>query len=169
MLNIEKLLEEKHYKAINFDLDKQALESISPGKSKTAYTEIKKFMENNGFSHRQYSGYISNKEISNIELFDVLEKMLDVLPWLNDPQVIQKFDATNIGEEWDLREYLKNPKMDRTLALQQGLVDRTKTNESKDKPATRLELIKNIMQQHSDQGEPIKQQQKSTKKDDIDL
>ena len=47
-------------KAINFDLSTNELESIF-GKNNTSkpYSDIKLFMEENGFTHRQYSGYVS--------------------------------------------------------------------------------------------------------------
>lgn len=52
-------------KAFNFDLDNEKLEEFypSPSGSKTSYnnawSKIQKFMEANGFEHRQYSGYES--------------------------------------------------------------------------------------------------------------
>ncbi len=47
-------------KAINFDLSTNELESIF-GKNNTSkpYSDIKRFMESNGFMHRQYSGYVA--------------------------------------------------------------------------------------------------------------
>ena len=46
--------------AINFDLSTKVLEDIF-GKNNTGkpYSDIKRFMESNGFMHRQYSGYVS--------------------------------------------------------------------------------------------------------------
>ena len=47
-------------RAINFDLSTNALEEIF-GKRNTrkTYSDIKHFMEKNGFEHSQYSGYVS--------------------------------------------------------------------------------------------------------------
>ena len=47
-------------KAINFDLSTNTLEELfGKGNTKKPYADIKKFMEENGFEHRQYSGYVS--------------------------------------------------------------------------------------------------------------
>ena len=53
-------------KAINFDLDTKVLKEIyckskNPLEYLKAYKEIKGFMKENGFSHRQWSGYISKE------------------------------------------------------------------------------------------------------------
>ena len=46
--------------AINFDLSTKALEEIfGTGNTSKPYSDIKRFMESNGFMHRQYSGYVS--------------------------------------------------------------------------------------------------------------
>ena len=46
--------------AINFDLSTKVLEDIF-GKNNTGkpYSDIRLFMEENGFTHRQYSGYVA--------------------------------------------------------------------------------------------------------------
>jgi pemK-like protein 1 len=47
-------------KAINFDLSTNTLEELfDKGNTKKPYADIKKFMEENGFMHRQYSGYVA--------------------------------------------------------------------------------------------------------------
>lgn len=46
--------------AINFDLSTKALEEIfGTGNTSKPYSDIKRFMESNGFMHRQYSGYVA--------------------------------------------------------------------------------------------------------------
>ena len=45
-------------KAINFDLDTKELEKVFNGNTSKPYEIIKKFMHDNGFEHRQYSGYL---------------------------------------------------------------------------------------------------------------
>ena len=50
-------------RAINFDLSTNALEEIfGKGNTKKPYSDIKHFMEKNGFEHSQYSGYVSKKK-----------------------------------------------------------------------------------------------------------
>ncbi len=52
-------------KAINFDRDTNELKKHYPGKNyRNAYTDIKKLMEESGFEHRQWSGYVSKDKIS---------------------------------------------------------------------------------------------------------
>mgnify|MGYP006922439092 CR=1 FL=1 len=47
-------------RAINFDLDtKELLKHFK--NTHQAYSAIKVFMEDNGFEHRQYSGYVSRE------------------------------------------------------------------------------------------------------------
>ena len=54
------ILESK--KALNFDLNDALLKKYYPSKSyKNGRTDIKKFLVQNGFNHRQYSGYVSKK------------------------------------------------------------------------------------------------------------
>lgn len=49
-------------KAINFDLSTNTLEELfGKGNTKKPYSDIKHFMEKNGFEHSQYSGYVSKE------------------------------------------------------------------------------------------------------------
>ena len=75
-------------RAINFDLDtKELLKHFK--NTHQAYSAIKVFMEDNGFEHRQYSGYVST------------EKLNQKFKWLKD--CIQKYDVTEIGATYDLK------------------------------------------------------------------
>ena len=48
----------KQYKAFNFDLSVRALQENYPGTNyRQAYQDIRQFLEDNGFEHRQGSGY----------------------------------------------------------------------------------------------------------------
>ena len=87
-------------KAINFDLDtKELLKHFK--NTHQAYSSIKKFMEENGFEHRQYSGYISSEPMSTHYITDITEKLNKKFKWLKD--CIQKYDVTEIGETYDLK------------------------------------------------------------------
>ncbi len=91
---------EETKKAINFDLDtKELLKHFK--NTHQAYSSIKKFMEENGFEHRQYSGYISNKPMSTHSVTDITEKLNKKFKWLKD--CVQKYDVTEIGETYDLK------------------------------------------------------------------
>lgn len=58
-------------------------------------------MEDNGFEHRQYSGYVSREPISEFSVISVTEKLNQKFKWLKD--CIQKYDVTEIGETYDLK------------------------------------------------------------------
>ena len=61
----------KSLKAINFDLDSKALQKIyqsdNPFIYLKAYKQINKFFTDNGFVHRQWSGYISKGKLRSEE------------------------------------------------------------------------------------------------------
>lgn len=87
-------------KAINFDLDtKELLKHFK--NTHQAYSAIKVFMEDNGFEHRQYSGYVSSGYISDASVTILTEKLNDKFKWLKD--CVQKYDVTEIGETYDLK------------------------------------------------------------------
>ena len=87
-------------KAINFDLDtKELLKHFK--NTHQAYSAIKVFMEDNGFEHRQYSGYVSTGYISDASVTILTEKLNDKFKWLKD--CVQKYDITEIGETYDLK------------------------------------------------------------------
>ena len=81
-------------RAINFDLDtKELLKHFK--NTHQAYSAIKVFMEDNGFEHRQYSGYVSREPISEFSAISVTEKLNQKFKWLKD--CIQKYDVTEIS------------------------------------------------------------------------
>jgi len=57
-------------------------------------------MEENGVSHRQGSGYRSNKPLSDADVLDIIGKLYAKFPWFTD--CVNKFDATDVGEVYDL-------------------------------------------------------------------
>jgi virulence-associated protein VapD len=97
---------QKYFKAINFDLSTYALRKLF-GESgrKTAYSRIRRHFESINFTHRQYSGYISNNEMSYVEAVKVCRDLFAKFPWLY--QVTQVFDVTNIGGEFDMFAIMK--------------------------------------------------------------
>ena len=94
-------------KAINFDLNDDLLKKYYPSKSyKNAWRDIKKYLINNQFVHRQYSGYVSINSMSMAEAGNIIGKMARKWNWLNK-SVIQ-FDVTNVGEEYSFLEKIEN-------------------------------------------------------------
>ncbi|MBR1421845.1 MAG: hypothetical protein IJ571_00170 [Ruminococcus sp.] len=94
-------------KAINFDLDTNALKEFYPGKDyRQAYKDIKSFMLKNGFEHRQWSGYLSIKPMSMSEVSQITLDLSRKFDWLKD--CVNRFDITNVGKSLDFTELIKN-------------------------------------------------------------
>ena len=92
------------HKAINFDLNTNELKKHFNNTTE-AYNQIKKFMLENGFEHRQYSGYASKEVMDDDDIVLLTEKMAEQFPWLST--CIQEIDVTDIGEQYSLKDILK--------------------------------------------------------------
>lgn len=88
-------------KAIHFDLDTATVE-VAFGKKNTsmAYRKIRKFLESNGFAHSQYSGYMSLRPMSDLEVYRTYDMMKEALPWLEP--CAQKIHVLVVADEFDL-------------------------------------------------------------------
>ena len=93
-------------KSINFDLSTESLKKHFGENTAPAYNSIKKFMLDNGFEHRQYSGYTSIKPMSDKQINLFARRLANKFTWLKD--CTQKFDVTDIGEQYDLTHLLTN-------------------------------------------------------------
>lgn len=92
--------------AVNFDLSISALRThYSKTCPKNAYREIERYMKANGFSHRQWSGYVSDKKLTMAEMVDFTIDIHREFPWLYDCEV--KMDATVLTEVYDLKELMR--------------------------------------------------------------
>lgn len=92
-------------KALNFDLDTKALERFYPGESyHKAYYDIRQYLENSGFQHRQGSGYVSKDPISVYKVSLLINDMSEKFPWLN--RCTKVVDATSIGKTFSMMSYL---------------------------------------------------------------
>ena len=87
-------------KAIHFDLDTATVEATF-GKKNTsmAYRKIRKFLESNGFAHSQYSGYMSLRPMSDLEVYRTYDMMKEALPWLEP--CAQKIHVLVVADEFD--------------------------------------------------------------------
>ena len=92
-------------KAINFDLSTNELKKHFNNTTE-AYNKIKEFMLQNGFEHRQYSGYASKEPMTNRQVAKIVRKISNEFAWLS--YCTQKFDVTDIGEQYDLTHLLIN-------------------------------------------------------------
>ena len=98
-------MERKYLKAINFDLSVHELEKYYPD-YRQAYHDINIFFKKQGFEHRQGSGYVSKKKLTQADIIDLLDVMNTELPWMSD--CVTKIDATNIGAQHDLKDLLRD-------------------------------------------------------------
>ncbi len=101
-------------KQISFDLDTKKLEKYYPKPHDTvrddyykkAYRDIKTFMLDNDFEHRQWSVYVSKEKLYHTEIAFLIKKMVKECPWLDD--CVRSFDVTNVGQEYSLLDVLKS-------------------------------------------------------------
>lgn len=138
-------------KAIHFDLDTATVEATF-GKKNTsmAYRKIRKFLESNGFAHSQYSGYMSLRPMSDLEVYRTYDMMKEALPWLEP--CAQKIHVLVVADEFDLlgfsheeNEDIENPA--RKSGSSQGELLREKSINTKE--ATKR-LDKKIDSGHDD-------------------
>lgn len=68
---------------IIFDLDTDVLRQILGCSYRNVYKNIADLFVSYGFLHIQGSGYISNRNISNTEIFDMLAEMKERYPYID--------------------------------------------------------------------------------------
>ena len=102
---MRKFSDGKCYRAINFDLSEDLLKKYYKKNFEDAWTVIKKYLEGHGFTHRQYSGYISKNPMSDIELDAAMIKFGKALPWVG--YCASRFDITEIGQSFNYLGVLK--------------------------------------------------------------
>lgn len=103
---VGRLLARYSRKAINFDLDTVALIAATGKKdTREAYTLLRTALENHGFVHRQYSGYLSRKAMSFDEAFAALDSVSMELPWFQG--CIKECDVTMVaGDNLSYKRFL---------------------------------------------------------------
>jgi cell filamentation protein len=74
---------------------------------KGAYRRIKSYMIKQGFEHRQGSAYMSQRPLSDAEVYDITDQLVRKYPWLS--VCTNGYDVTNVGSTHDyifvLRQY----------------------------------------------------------------
>ena len=106
-------------KAINFDLSTNELKKHFNNTAE-AYNKIKEFMLDNGFEHRQKSGYASIEPMGDKQINLLTRRLANKFTWLKD--CIQEFDVTDIGEQYSLNHIFK---ADKTFSKE---ISQNKTN-----------------------------------------
>lgn len=100
-------------KQIAFDLSQKALAanyprprfSLSPKYYKKAYSDISRFMEKNGFEHRQFSVYTSIGQLTGIDINLLMDDLAKEMPWLT--RCVNQIDVTGIGLQHSLLQTLE--------------------------------------------------------------
>lgn len=134
-------------KQIIFDLfaDKESPLYAYYDSLSAAYDDIKKYMEANGFEHRQGSSYISKSALSDKQVRTFLKSMCKELPWLSECS--KAFDIANIGKEHSLLKYIE-----KTCALY--AVEKEKwlhrIKESRIYPDNNQQSSRNVIQKNAD-------------------
>lgn len=90
-------------KQITFDLDTKVLKQIHGEKNYTkAYTDIRSFMENNGFEHLEGSVYASTDNMSNHKILKTIKKLKGKHAYLE--KSVKELHQTDVGESHSLSE-----------------------------------------------------------------
>ena len=105
-------------KQITFDLNDNKLKSIYPRPKMTlnpkyykkAWKDIARFMKKNGFEHRQYSVYASQKEMTGMDVNALIRAMAIRMPWIC--KCLDAIDVTDIGEQHDLIPFVRGIEME---------------------------------------------------------
>lgn len=125
-------MNKKCLKAINFDLDTKKLKQYYPNKNyRQAYKDIKKFLVNNGFKHRQFSGYMSQVPMGQHEAAYIISTLADQYPWLS--KCARRFDVTDIGKEHDMMKYINTVQNEKTLIRNSPVANKSESQQNQQK------------------------------------
>ena len=100
-------------KQITFDLCTDALKRHSPHQEpplnpqyyNQAYYDIRRFMKEHGFEHRQSSAYVSAGRLTTLDIVILMEWMAAELPWLG--RCVNEIDVADIGAQHSLKKLLE--------------------------------------------------------------
>lgn len=96
----------KTRKAINFDLNNALLKKNYPSKKyRKGWNDIRLFLENYSFIHRQYSGYVSLEGISMTDVGTIIDDMTIYYKWLKN--CVSEFDVTIVGNEYSFLDRIQ--------------------------------------------------------------
>ena len=93
-------------KALNFDIDTNKYEWLTSKPAPNAYYEIRHFLEQRGFEHRQGSGYVSKTSLSDTDVNTLITEMSLSIKWLKD--CAKQFDVTNVGRQHSVLKTIQN-------------------------------------------------------------
>ena len=110
---VHEMVESPSRKQITFDLSDKMLKNfyprpklaLNPNYHKKAWKDIARFMNKNGFEHRQYSVYASISEMTSAQVNALTRTMIMRMPWLY--KCLNAIDVTNIGDQHSLMPIVK--------------------------------------------------------------
>ena len=104
-------------KQIAFDLCQESLKQSYPQSYTQAYYDIRRFMKNHGFEHRQSSVYVSLDKLTTLDVVSLTEQLAMALPWLS--RCINEIDVANIGVQHSLKKVLENASLPLSVELEE--------------------------------------------------
>ena len=93
-------------KQIAFDLCQESLKQSYPQSYTQAYYDIRRFMKNHGFEHRQSSVYVSLDRLTTLDVVSLMEQLAAEFPWLS--RCVNEIDVADIGAQHRLKKVLEN-------------------------------------------------------------
>lgn len=156
-------------KAINFDLDTDSLKKVfnsnNPFVYLKGYKQIGAFLKLNGFTHRQWSGYISEKPLTPIQVTAIVKGLNQALPWLK--KCVKKFDVTNIGETYDLTYVFKQSPP--PVKSKEVSADKSQSQPSASMSMSQLQKAAEIAEQVQQQAPQEQNRQNNRSKSDVSI
>ena len=131
-------VDKKKQIALNFDLSVQAIDKYCSYRSKP-YRQIEKVMKNHNFFHQQGSGYISENEISKLELFEIVNELKINVRHFED--IVKHLDSTHLDKIWDLKSYINNKNLTNQILSANNLKNKKKSSNS---PQAEMKIAKEI-------------------------
>lgn len=147
----------KSRREINFDL-------YSKNCPKDAYKQLREFFESNGFKHRLFSGYISEKKLTDLDVAILNKKLWATFPWLEGN--VRRLDSTIVEGKFDLldihnKQKEKSMEKENDLELNKNLLSSNK----EDKKTMTSEEMKNFVKDiKNNKHENINKNEKSISK-----
>lgn len=87
-------------KQIAFDIDTSVARAILGGNYTKVYSDIRRYLECNGFEHIQGSVYVSKKPMSAVVVTLTINGLLNKFPYIS--KCVRDMTQTNVGNVSDL-------------------------------------------------------------------
>ena len=110
-------------KAINFDIDTKRYVQYTGKSAPTAYYDIRKFLEKNGFIHRQGSGYLSIHSMNEAKVANIIMELSTKFDWIKS--CVKQIDVTNVGRQYSLLPLINSSKSENVESLCVSYTSRT--------------------------------------------